>query len=223
MNPSRSDRKNSPRSPLRAKAQQLLPQKDHRLAFLRGFLTRPKEVGSIIPSSRFMERRIARTAELSTARLVVELGPGTGGTTRALLRHMTPEATLLAIEINPDFVRLLGRTIQDPRLIVHHGSATEIPSILAEHGLGAPDVILSGIPFSTMERALGTAILRSVRDSLSPAGRFVAYQFRDRVHTLGQGVFGRASVQTELRNVPPMRIYRWDVQPPPRGERALRA
>ena len=194
------------------KVQKLLPQKDHRLAFLRGFITRPKEVGSIIPSSRFMERRLVRTADLTNARLAVELGPGTGGTTRALLRNMAPDAKLLVIEINPDFVKLLRRTIDDPRLIVHHGSATEIPSILDKHGLGAPDVILSGIPFSTMEESLGTAILCSVRDSLSPTGRFVAYQFRDRVHTLGVDVFGQARVQTELRNVPPMRIYRWDVE-----------
>ena len=192
---------------------QLLPQKDHRIAFLRGFLTRPKEVGSIIPSSRFMERRLARTADLAHAKLAVELGPGTGGTTRALLRHMAPDATLLTIEINEGFVRLLGHTFDDPRLIVHHGSATEIPSILAGHGLAAPDVILSGIPFSTMEKSLGTAILQSVRDSLAPGtGRFVAYQFRDRVHTLGMDVFGEASVQRELLNVPPMRVYRWDVE-----------
>lgn len=193
------------------KATQLLPQKDHRFAFFRGFLSRPKEVGSIIPSSRFMERRLVRTADLANAKLAIELGPGTGGTTRALLRHMKPDARLLAIEINPDFVKLLGRTFDDPRLIVHHGSATEIPAILAEHGLDAPDVILSGIPFSTMEKSIGLEILQSVRASLRPHGRFVAYQFRDRVHSLGVDVFGEASVQTELRNMPPMRVYRWDV------------
>jgi phospholipid N-methyltransferase len=187
------------------------PRQDHRLAFLRGFLTRPKEVGSVIPSSRFMERRIVKTAELSSAKLAIELGPGTGGTTKALLRNMAPDAKLLAIEINPDFCKLLRRHIEDPRLIVHHGSATEIPKTLAEHGLDAPDVILSGIPFSTMEPTLGTDILRSVRESLTPGGRFVAYQFRDRVHTLGVKVFGRAHVQTEILNVPPMRVYRWDI------------
>lgn len=192
-------------------AQSQTNRQDHRLAFLRGFITRPKEVGSIIPSSRFMERRIVKTAELRSARLAVELGPGTGGTTRALLRNLAPDAKLLVIEINPDFVELLKTHINDPRLIVHHGSATEIPQILAEHGLGEPDVILSGIPFSTMEAALGTEILRSVRDSLTVGGRFVAYQFRDRVHTLGVHVFGQASVQTELLNMPPMRVYRWDI------------
>ncbi len=193
------------------KAPNALSRKDHRLAFLRGFLTRPKEVGSVIPSSRFMERRIVKTADLASARLAVELGPGTGGTTRALLRNLAPGAQLLVIEINPHFVGLLRSHIKDPRLIVHQGSATQIPSILAHHALDQPDVILSGIPFSTMNPSLGTDILRSVRDSLAPGGRFVAYQFRDRVHTLGVNVFGNASIQTELLNVPPMRVYRWDL------------
>lgn len=185
------------------------PRKDHPLAFLRGFLDRPKEVGSIIPSSRFMEKRIVNTAELKQVDLAIELGPGTGGTTRALLDAMAPDATLLAIEINPDFVGLLNQTIRDDRLIVHQGSAAEIPTALEERGLGQPEVILSGIPFSTMDRELGLSILQSVYDALPIGGRFVAYQFRDRVETLGKNVFGQARVQTELLNVPPMRVYRW--------------
>jgi phospholipid N-methyltransferase len=186
----------------------LRPQPDHRLAFFQGFLARPKQVGSIIPSSRFLERRIVRCAEVASAKLVVELGPGTGGTTRALLRAMRSDARLLCIEINPRFSALLRRW-RDPRLLVHEGSASEIPQILEKHELPAPDVILSGIPFSTMPRQLGTAILRSVHRALAPGGLFVAYQVRDRVEILARAVFGRATVQTELLNVPPMRVYRW--------------
>ncbi len=55
-------------------------RQDHIIAFFRGFLNRPKEVGSIIPSSRFMEKRIVETANLADAKLAIELGPGTGGT-----------------------------------------------------------------------------------------------------------------------------------------------
>ncbi|MBW2272544.1 MAG: methyltransferase domain-containing protein [Deltaproteobacteria bacterium] len=190
-------------------------RQDHRLAFFRGFLNRPKEVGSIIPSSRFMEKRIVKTADFQHAKVVVELGPGTGGTTKAFLKHMRPDAKLLAIELNPDFVELLQKTIHDPRLIVHQGSATDIPKALTEYDLGKPEVILSGIPFSTMERQLGLDILRSAHESLAPNGRFVAYQFRDRVERLGRHVFGRAHVQTELLNVPPMRVYRWYKDPLP--------
>ncbi len=191
-------------------AQHGVQRQDHILAFFKGFLNRPMEVGSIIPSSRFMEKRITTTAELAEADLAIELGPGTGGTTKALLQKMRPDAKLLAIEINPDFVALLKRTIDDPRLIVHQGSAADIPAALKEHNLPAPQVILSGIPFSTMDRELGMSILHSVHDNLAPGGRFVAYQFRDRVEILGRNVFGRAQVQTELLNMPPMRVYRWD-------------
>jgi phospholipid N-methyltransferase len=188
----------------------LRPQPDDRLAFFQGFLKRPRQVGSIIPSSRFLERRIARAAGIERARLVVELGPGTGGTTRAMLRQMRSDARLLAIEIDPGFVSVLRRVHQDPRLIVHEGSAVDLRTILAKYDLGAPDVILSGIPFSTMSRPLGREILRAVHDALEPGGVFVAYQVRDRVKILGSEVFGRARTDMVLLNVPPMRVYRWE-------------
>jgi phosphatidylethanolamine/phosphatidyl-N-methylethanolamine N-methyltransferase len=208
--PQLSQRPESARRP--QLAERLKPQPDHRFAFLQGFLTKPKEVGSIIPSSRFLERRIVRAARVSEAKLVVELGPGTGGTTRALLRNMRPDARLLAIEINPRFVALLRR-INDPRLIVHQGSATEIGATLARYELPTPDVILSGIPFSTMTVGIGRDILRSVHDALQAGGLFVAYQVRDRVESLGREVFGRGHKQTEILNVPPMRVYRWEKAP----------
>jgi phospholipid N-methyltransferase len=192
-----------------ASLNRLRPQPDDRFAFFQGFLRRPREVGSIIPSSRFLERRVTRTAGLAQASLAIELGPGTGGTTRSFLRAMKPQSTLLAIEINQHFVNVLRRN-PDPRLRVHLGSATDLRKILDEHELPAPDAILSGIPFSTMPRELGREILRAVRDVLEPGGCFVAYQVRDVVEGLGNEVFGHASKQTELLNVPPMRVYRWE-------------
>jgi phospholipid N-methyltransferase len=195
---------------VRSKRRRSLGPNDDRLEFLRGFLAKPKEVGSIIPSSRFLERRIIRCADVGRAKTIVELGPGTGGTTRALLRAMAPDARLVAIEIHPRFVTHLRSQIPDGRLSVHEGSAADVGRILAEQGLDGADVILSGIPFSTMPRPLGLSILRAVRAALRPGGRFVAYQFRDRVETLGREVFGRPKVQTEIRNVPPMRVYTFE-------------
>ena len=130
------------------RAQRNAPRKDYRMEFLRGFLNRPKEVGSIIPSSRFMEKRVVKAAALAQVKLAIELGPGTGGTTKAFLRALAPDARLLAIEINRDFIKLLKRTLPDPRLIVHRGSAADISAALAANDLEQPEVILSGIPFS---------------------------------------------------------------------------
>ena len=185
--------------------------KDAPVLFFKSFLERPMEVGSIIPSSRFLERRVARNAGLDQARIVVELGPGTGGTTQALLRSLRPDATLLAIEINPRLAKRVRERISDPRLIVHCGSAEDIPGALAAHALGAPDAVISGIPFSTMPRPVALAILRSIRDCLAPTGCFVAYQVRDRVAVLARQVFGKPShMELEVRNVPPMRVWRYD-------------
>ena len=188
----------------------LRPQRDDRLAFLRGFLREPKGVGSIIPSSRFMERRLVRIAGLATAESVVELGPGTGGTTRAFLRAMPAGSTLMAMELDPVFVEHVRESIQDSRLIVHQGSAELLVDALNAHRQRPPQVVLSGIPFSTMPADLGSRIIEAVRNALAPGGCFVAYQFRDAVARLAQPVFGEPEVdEMELLNIPPMHVWRW--------------
>ena len=184
-------------------------QPDERLKFLQGFLKRPQQVGSVIPSSRYLERRVLERAGVERARTVVELGPGTGGTTRAILRALPHEGRLLCVELNPDFVRVL-KTNPDPRLLVHEGGAQDLAEILASYDLPAPETVISGIPFSTMSTALGLSIVETVRGVLAPGGCFVAYQVRGRVGELGREVFGPARIRLELRNLPPMRVYRWE-------------
>jgi len=182
---------------------------DKRLAFFQGFLREPQQVGSVIPSSRFLERRLVKISAVGQARTVVELGPGTGGTTHALLRALPAESRLLAIEIDPHFAAMLREDIADGRFLVEQDSAEQIAAILARHALPAPEVVISGIPFSTMPDPVGRNILRAVWAALAPGGRFVAYQFRDRVAVLGRHILGRPEVDIELLNVPPMRVYCW--------------
>ncbi|MDF1614243.1 class I SAM-dependent methyltransferase [Desulfurivibrio dismutans] len=186
----------------------LKPPSRGSLAFLQGFLRYPEQVASIIPSSRFLERRLVDCACIRNASLVVELGPGTGGTTQAILSAMRPDARLLSIEITPEFVELLRRH-PDPRLNVQLGSAEQIREILNQQQLGPPDVVVSGIPFSTMPLTMGRRIVGAVWDSLPPGGLFVAYQVRDRVALLSRKLLGQPEVELELFNVPPMRFFRW--------------
>jgi phosphatidylethanolamine/phosphatidyl-N-methylethanolamine N-methyltransferase len=76
--------------------------------------------------------------------------------------------------------------------------------------------VVSGIPFSTMEPGLGRRIVKAVHAALPVGGRFVVYQVRGRIHTLGRPVFGPAQVELELRNIPPMRTYTWRKASPER-------
>jgi len=181
----------------------------HMPIFIQEFLKHPLQIGSIIPSSRFLERRIVAAAGIASANVVVELGPGTGGTTRAILRAMPRHAWLLSVEINPHFHALLSR-IKDDRLIAHLGSAGELREIVARYALDAPDAIISGIPFSTMSRSEGAQILEAVASLLAPNGRFVAYQVSGRVASLCEDFLGPGRITTELLNIPPMRVFQWE-------------
>ena len=192
-----------------SQARKTTSQAEKAFAFFLRFLNQPKRVGSIIPSSAFLERRLVRMGAVWQAHTVVELGPGTGGTTQALLRAMPQDGKLLAIEIDHRLAELVRREIKDPRLIAHCGSAEHIADALAQYSLPAPDVVISGIPFSTMPRQVGKKILREIRSVLAPGGRFVAYQVRDRVAVLGRDFFGDAETDIELLNVPPIRVWCW--------------
>ncbi|SFR54281.1 Phospholipid N-methyltransferase [Marinobacter daqiaonensis] len=178
-------------------------------AFFRGFLREPRQVGSVIPSSRFLERRIVDAAGLAGARRVVELGPGTGGTTQTFLRHLSPDARLISIELSPFFHELLG-DITDPRFTNHLGSAEDLADILALHHMEQPDVVISGIPFSKMPEPVATRVAKAVKDNLAENGRFIAYQFRGDVARFTNPVMGPPeSCTLEMRNIPPMRVFRW--------------
>ncbi len=182
---------------------------DDRFFFFHQFLKHPRQVAWITPSSRFLERRVVELAGIRSAKTVVELGPGTGGTTRAILSAMNPQARLLSVEINPDFHELVSG-INDDRLIAHLGNAIGLKEIISMYDLAAPEVMVSGIPFSTMSPSSGTQIIEAIISVLAPKGRFVAYQVNKRVDFLCRPFFGPAYMEVELLNIPPMRIYRWE-------------
>jgi len=180
-----------------------------RFVFIQEFLKHPLQIGSIIPSSPFLERRIVAAAGVASADVVVELGPGTGGVTSAILRAMPQHAKLLSIEINSHFHALVS-SFKDDRLIAHLGSAYELREIISRYDLPAPNAVVSGIPFSTMSRSAGSQILEAVSSLLAPNGRFVAYQVSNRVAALCQPFLGAGQSATEFFNIPPMRIFQWE-------------
>lgn len=184
---------------------------ERKIAFFRGFLKRPGMVASVIPSSRFLERRLVEMGRVDHVHRVVELGPGSGGTTLAFLRSLPADGRLLAVELNPDFAELVGATIDDPRLTVHNGDARRLPRILDEEDMDRPEVVYSGIPFSHLPEEDGLTILRHIKNHLAPGGCFIAYQVRDKVAELGRQVMGEPDTDLILLNIPPVRIYRWRV------------
>ena len=106
--------------------------------FARNFFKYPSMLGSVVPSSRFLVKDMMAKVNWERARVLVELGPGVGTITREILKRMRPDAVLVVIELNEEFVEYLGGTIRDPRVRIIHGSAAHVRAILAERGDSRP-------------------------------------------------------------------------------------
>lgn len=177
------------------------------LLFARNFFRHPRMLGSIVPSSRFLIKQLLEPINWARARVIVEYGPGVGGITAEVLRRMRSDATLIAIEMNPDFVGYLKHSIQDARLRVVEGSAVSVEEILRRFGHTRADYIISGIPFSTIPAPLRERILRKTRDVLEPQGAFLVYQFSTRVLQDLKKVFGYVGRRFEPLNVLPAHLF----------------
>lgn len=174
----------------------------------KALLKQPGVVGTICPSSPFLTRNIADRACVHEATTVVELGPGSGGTTVAILQQMRPDSRLLAIEKMPAFKEALGE-IKDPRFISEIGDAADLQQTLKQHALGRPDVIVSGIPFSALTPSVAEAIVRSVHEALRPGGTFIAYQVRSDIEKIARPYFGPSGRKLIAMNLPPLRVFTW--------------
>jgi hypothetical protein len=86
-----------------------------RLMFARTFFRFPTLLGSVIPSSRFLVNDLLNQIRWEKARVIVEYGPGIGTITQEFLKRMRPDAELVAIELNEEFVTFLRNKIADPR------------------------------------------------------------------------------------------------------------
>lgn len=175
--------------------------------FLINFLRHPLAVGSFVPSSRFLVRRLLGAVDWSQVRTVVEYGPGVGTITGPLLRRLREDARLLAIETNGDFCRYLEKHLRDPRLIVAHRSAEAIVELLNEHRLPPAEVIVSGIPFTTLPPAVRARILEQTIRALDEHGRFLVYQYTRAVENLLRQHFLAVSRSVEWRNLWPMQFF----------------
>jgi phospholipid N-methyltransferase len=177
------------------------------LLFARNFFRHPRMLGSIVPSSRFLIRQLLAPINWTQARVIVEYGPGVGGITAEILRRMHPDAMLIAIEMNPDFVSYLGRAIPDARLRVVEGSAESVDEILRRNGCDRADYIISGIPFSTIPAPVRERILRKTCEVLKPRGAFLVYQFSTRVLEDLKRIFGYVGRRFEPLNVLPAHLF----------------
>lgn len=177
------------------------------LFFLRQFLKRPVMVGAVAQSSRRLIARMLGKVDWAHTRLFVEYGPGVGTFTRPILDRLAPDARLIVIDTNPDFIRYLRASIDDPRLIAVHGSAAEVRRIVRDHGFEHADYIASGLPFSTLPDGIGDAIAKVTHEILRPGGAFLVYQYNPNVRHFLTPHWRTIEHAMEWWNLPPAQLW----------------
>jgi phospholipid N-methyltransferase len=182
-------------------------QRGNVLLFARNFFRHPRMLGSIVPSSRFLIRQLLKPIDWSQARVIVEYGPGVGVITSEVLRRMRPDAMLIAIETNSDFVNYLCASIQDERLHVVEASAEAVDEILRRYGQSNASYVISGIPFSTIPATVRESILLKTYEVLKPGGSFLVYQFSSHVLRDLRRIFRYVRRQFEPFNVLPAHLF----------------
>jgi phospholipid N-methyltransferase len=175
-----------------------------RRRFLRSFLAHPRQVGAVLPTSRRAVRDLLDMARFEDARRVVELGAGTGVYTRELVARLSPDAELLAFEVDPNLAAALESKLDDPRVRVVGESAER----LGEHLDGAAaDVIVSGLPFTSLPGDVRQRILDAARGALAPDGTLLVLQYSPLIERELRRRFRQVRRRISPVNVPPAVLF----------------
>ncbi|MEP6715137.1 MAG: methyltransferase domain-containing protein [Terriglobia bacterium] len=170
--------------------------------FLQEGLRSMGPTASLVPSSRHLASALLKPIDFLSARTIVELGPGTGPVTSQILRRLRPDAHVLALDINGAFIKHLHDTCHDPRLVAVCGSATDLRALLAEHGAGPVDAVVSSLGLTSMDPETRALIVGEIAACLVPGGIMTQYQY---IHAcaghldLGKRRFSRFNEASFLR------------------------
>lgn len=175
------------------------------LHFLKGLIARPKNVGAITPSSPALSRAIAQQVDPTIPGRVLELGPGTGVVTEALIERGIEPSRITAIEYDPDFVRMVAARF--PGVHVMEGDAFDLRKTLANSDGEAFAAIVSGLPLLNHPVERRRALIEGALAKLKPGAPYVQFSYGTRPPIpapMGATVKRAALI---LMNLPPARVW----------------
>lgn len=175
--------------------------------FLKRWLANPLQMGSVIPSSPALCRRIAALVERQGDEVVVELGAGTGVISRALLAAGVPPERLVVVEIVRDMAEHLRRVL--PGVNVIQGDAFDLAHALPERMVGKVGTVICGIPLVMLPLAQQKRFVAAV-ESVAPGKGFLLYTYciTSPLPYRKLGLSARREAWTPL-NAPPASVWRY--------------
>ena len=148
--------------------------REHMLMASR-FLRNPRTVGAVSASSRILAAAMVARIDTHRPVSVIELGPGTGAFTGAIVERIAPGSRFLAIELERDFVERIQR--RWPQVECVCASAAELERLVGERRLAPVDHFISGLPFASIPVSVTREILDGIEHTLRPGGTFTTFQY----------------------------------------------
>ena len=179
---------------------------DDEVRFLRSWIERPLSIGAVTPSGRILARAMARYVDPDSDGPVVELGPGTGPVTQALVAAGVAPSRLVLVEFNPGFCRILRARYPDATLI--EGDAYSLRRLMETLLLQPAAAVVSGLPLVTKPVKQRLRLIRDAFDLMLPGAPFV--QFTYSVAAPLPSRLSGCSVESSERiwmNIPPARVW----------------
>jgi phosphatidylethanolamine/phosphatidyl-N-methylethanolamine N-methyltransferase len=182
------------------------PRFDDEVRFIRSWLEKPLSTGAVTPSGRVLARAMARYVEPEMPGPVVELGPGTGPVTEALVDHGVDPARLVLVEFNPTFCQLLRARF--PAATVVQADAYGLRRVLTKLLRQPAAAMVSGLPMFTKPVRTRVRLLHEALSLLSPGGPFVQFTYAvvPPIPRPFAGVTAEASERIWM-NLPPARVW----------------
>lgn len=176
----------------------------HSLLFLQSFIRKPKEIGSVWPSSRFLARKMVQQVAWEEVGAIAELGSGTGAITREIQSYVSKKATVLLFEKDEEMNGNLQNEFPD---YLCYQNAAELLKIMDHHRMKKLDCIISGLPFFNFSKELRERLLNQAIDSLKPGGYFIAFQYSLQMKNLLSRTFHIEKIHYVPLNFPPAFVY----------------
>jgi phosphatidylethanolamine/phosphatidyl-N-methylethanolamine N-methyltransferase len=179
---------------------------DDEVRFIRSWFERPLSIGAVTPSGRILARAMARYVDPNSTGPVVELGPGTGPVTEALVEAGVDPARLVLVEFNPTFCHLLRSRFPEATLV--QGDAYSMRRLLESLLLQPAAAVVSGLPLITKPIKMRLRLIRDAFDLMVPGAPFVQFTYSvasPLPRRLG-GFTAEASERIWM-NIPPARVW----------------
>ena len=179
---------------------------DDEVQFLRSWIEKPLSTGAVMPSGKLLARAMARLVDTQTPGPIIELGPGTGPVTEALVAHGVDPARLVLVEFNPVFCRLLRSRYPDATVV--QGDAYRLKHLLGSLLREPAAAIVSGLPLFTKPLRTRLRLISDAFGLLMPNSPFIQFTYAvvSPIPRNLPGVEARSTERVWL-NLPPAQVW----------------